>query len=331
MVKASSENIELYCVRAEFGTFTKYFIDGNYVAIGWLPNHDLSAIKSRDEIYPLYKKEYPKDISNVVIGQQVGQIARFLLEMKAGDYVITPAQDTEFIYYGIMEENAYHYATLGDGCPYRHRKKVRWHKEPIQRSQFSVPFQNTIRSSLTVFYISHKKNFFTTIGQPGLIADRDKGHEFDYYTSILNRVLELDDQEFEILITHVLNALGFEGSEHKGKVGDGGVDVTGELNVANMAKIKLFIQAKRYKLGSRINANVVKALRANIPAGGQGAFITTADYQKAAQEIAVEPGFPRIGLVNGEQLVDILAEHWHNLPSEFREKLGLKIGLVPDL
>ncbi|MBK8850493.1 MAG: hypothetical protein IPN73_10085 [Saprospiraceae bacterium] len=160
MAKASSENIELYCVRAEFGTFTKYFIDGNYVAIGWLPNHDLSAIKSRDEIYPLYKKEYPKDISNVVIGQQVGQIARFLLEMKAGDYVITPAQDTEFIYYGIMEENAYHYATLGDGCPYRHRKKVRWHKEPIQRSQFSVPFQNTIRSSLTVFYISHKKNFF---------------------------------------------------------------------------------------------------------------------------------------------------------------------------
>jgi len=97
-----------------------------------------------------------------------------------------------------------------------------------------------------------------------------------------------------------------------------------------MAKIKLFVQAKRYKLGSRISPNIVKALRANIPAGGQGAFITTADFQKQAKEIAVEQGFPRIGLINGEQLVDILAEHWNDKPLEFMDKLGLKIGLVPN-
>lgn len=330
MEKTNTENIELYCVRAEFGTYTKQFIDGGYVAIGWLPNNDLSAIASRDELYTLYKKEYPEDTSNVVIGQQVGQIARFLLEIKPGDYVITPAQNTEFIYYGIVEENPYYFSDGADGCPYRHRKKVKWHKEPIQRSQFSVPFQNTIRSSLTVFCISHKKNFFTTIGKPELVPESEKKVEFDYYTSVLNKILELDEKEFEILITHILNALGFEGSEHKGKVGDGGVDATGELNVANMAKIKLFVQAKRYKLGSKINANVVKALRANIPAGGQGAFITSADYQEAAKKIAVEQGFPRIGLINGEQLVDILAEHWNDIPVEFRDKLGLKIGLVPN-
>ncbi|WP_298940187.1 restriction endonuclease [uncultured Dysgonomonas sp.] len=325
-----TENIGLYCVRAEFGTYTKQFLEGNYVAIGWLPQNNLSAITSRDELYPLYRTEYPKDISNVVIGQQVGQIARFLLEIKTGDYVITPAQNTEFIYYGIVQENAYFFADSSDGCPYLHRKRVKWFKEPIQRSQFSVPFQNTIRSSLTVFYISHKNNFFTTIGKPEIVSEREKKIEFDYYTSILNRVLELDDQEFEILITHILTALSFEGSEHKGRVGDGGVDATGELNVANMAKIKLFVQAKRYKLGSRINANVVKALRANIPAGGQGAFITTADFQKQAKEIAVEQGFPRIGLINGEQLVDILAEHWSDIPVEFKDKLNLKIGLVPN-
>lgn len=330
MAKLNSEDIELYCVRAEFGTYTQHFIKGNYVAIGWLPKNDLSGISSRDDLYPLYIKEYPKDTSKVVIGQQVGQIARFLLEMKEGDYVLTPAQDTDFIYYGIVQKDAYYFFNGKDGCPYFHRKKVKWNTDPIQRSQFSVPFQNTIRSSLTVFYISHKKNFFTTIGKPELVPEGDKRLEFDYYISILNKILELDDQEFEILITHVLNALGFEGSEHKGRVGDGGVDATGELNVSNMAKIKLFVQAKRYKLGAKINSNVVKALRANIPAGGQGAFITTADYQKAAKDIAVEQGFPRIGLINGEQLVDILAEHWNDIPIEFREKLNLKIGLIPN-
>jgi len=320
--------MEVYCVRAEFGTYTQMFLDGDYAAIGWMENINLSEIKTRDELYPLYKEAHPADTSNVVIGQQVGQIARFLLDIQPGDYVIVPASNNELIYYGIVEEKLYYYDTDSDGCPFPHRKRIKWHKDPIQRSQFSVPFQNTIRSSLTVFKINHKKNFFNTIGRPDLIPASEKKDDFDYYKSILNRVLELDDQEFEILITHTLTALGFEGSEHKGKVGDGGVDATGELNVANMAKIKLFVQAKRYKLGANINANVVKALRANIPSGGQGAFITTADYQKKAKAIAVETGFPRIGLINGEQLVDLLAEHWNDIPIEFREKLDLKVGLV---
>jgi hypothetical protein len=52
-------------------------------------------------------------------------------------------------------------------------------------------------------------------------------------------------------------------------------------------------------------------------------------FQIKAKEVALEPGFPRIGLINGEQLVDILAEHWNDIPEEFREKLGLQVGLVP--
>lgn len=325
-----NQNKKLFCVRAEFGTFTQAFLDGSYVAIGWLPHNDLTEVTSREGLYPLYKKEYPKDTSNVVIGQQVGQISRFLHEIQSGDYVITPAQNTEFIYYGVIENSGYYFESKKDSCPYVHRKRVKWNKTPIQRSQFSVPFQNTIRSSLTVFNISHIKNFFTVIGRPEYVPVKEKNIEIDYYQSILERILELDDKEFEILITYILTALGFEGSEHTGKVGDGGVDATGELDVANLAKIKLFVQAKRYKLGSRINSNTVKALRANIPAGGQGAFITTADYQKKAKEIAVEQGFPRIGLINGNQLVDILAEYWNDIPPEFREKLNLKVGLVPN-
>lgn len=90
----------------------------------------------------------------------------------------------------------------------------------------------------------------------------------------------------------------------------------------------VFVQAKRYKLGSKVNANTVKQLRQAIPFGGQGAFITTADFQRAAADVALEPGFPRIGLIHGRQLVDLLIEHWGDIPSEFRERLGLKPGLV---
>jgi len=33
-------------------------------------------------------------------------------------------------------------------------------------------------------------------------------------------------------------------------------------------------------------------------------------------------------LINGRQLVDLLIEHWSDIPPEFRERLGLKPGLV---
>jgi len=145
---------------------------------------------------------------------------------------------------------------------------------------------------------------------------------------VLEQVLQLDDKEFEILISHLLTALGFEGSEVTGKSGDGGVDAVGELNVFNLAKVKVFVQAKRYKLGTKISVKTVRQLRQAIPRDSQGAFITTADFQKKAGEVALESGFPRIGLINGRQLVDLLVEHWDEIPQEFRERLGLRHGLV---
>jgi predicted Mrr-cat superfamily restriction endonuclease len=318
----------VWCVRAEFGTYTQHFVKGGYVAIGWMPDIDLGGVTLRDELYPLYKATYPQDTSNIVIGQQVGQIARFLLEMKAGDHVITPAADTEWLHYGILAADpSYFYATDDDGCPYRHRRHVAWAKDCLRRGDLSVPFQNTIRSSLTVFGVSHRDEFFEVIGRKDLTSKRPTS-KYDPYKAVLEQVLQLDDKEFEILVAHLLTALGFEGSEVTGKTGDGGVDATGELNVANLAKVKIFVQAKRYQLGAKIRAYTVKKLRQAVPFGGQGAFITTADFQKAAYDVALEPGFPRIGLVNGRQLVDLLVEHWEDIPQEFRDRLGLRPGLV---
>lgn len=293
-----------------------------------MPNTNLSTIRSRDELYPIYRSEHPDDTSNIVIGQQVGQIARFLLEIKAGDHVITPAADTELLHYGrIAPDPSYMYFKGDDGCHYRHRRRTEWAHHTLKRSGLSVPFQNTIRSSLTVFAISQRDEFLVAVGSKE-VPNEPKPAAYDPYRAVLEQVLELDDKEFEILVGHLLTALGFEGSEVTGKTGDGGVDATGELNIANLAKVKVFVQAKRYRLGSKVSANVVKQLRASIPSNGQGAFITTADFQAAAADVALQQGFPRIGLVNGRQLVDLLVAHWGDIPSEFQERLGLKPGLV---
>lgn len=318
-----------WCVRANYGTHTQAFRAQGCVAIGWMPDTDLSAVESRAALTPLYRAAYPKDTSPVVVGQQVGQIARFLLEMKAGDLVITPDANTELLWHGVIAPDpSYRYAPGDTALPFAHRRLVQWSLLPIQRGGLSVPLQNTMRSSLTVFGITPADEILRVCGLGANLPSTPPA-AFHPYRAVLDHVLQLDDKEFEILVGHLLTALGFEGSEVTGKSGDGGVDATGELNVANMVKVKLFVQAKRYALGTRITAKVVKDLRSNIPAGGQGAFITTADFQAKAHEVALEPGFPRIGLINGNQLVDLLIEHWSAIPPEFQQRLGLKAGLVP--
>ena len=319
----------VWVVRAEFGKHTNNFLDGEYVAIGWIPNKDLGAVKDIYELHDLYREAHPDDTSKYVIGTQVGQIRRFLLEMALGDYVITPAADTEWIHYGQIqdEDSSYYYSSDDDGCPFRHRRHVNWAEKALSRSEFSVPFQHTVRSSLTVFEVSHQEEFLTKIGRSDLVPIQESVG-YDSYSVVLDQILELNSKEFEILVEHLLTALGFEGTEVTGKSGDGGVDVIGNLNASNIANVKLFVQAKRHKPGSRVRATDVLKLRQAIPFGGQGAFITTADYQSGAVDVALETGFPRIGLINGKQLVDLLVEHWNDIPEEFRDRLNLKPGLV---
>lgn len=318
----------LWCVRADSGLYAEHFVRGGYAGIGWTEiAQDLGGIRQREEIYSLVRAVYPDVDSPIVIGNWVGQLARFLLEIQAGDYIITPAADSEWLRYGkVAPDPSYFFTTTEDGCRYRHRRKVDWAKDRLRRGDLSVPFQNTIRSLLSVFSISHRDEFLAAIGK--VEVPTEPKVRYDPYRVVLEQVLQLDDREFEILVGHLLTALGFEGSEVIGRTGDGGVDAIGELSVSGLAKVKVYVQAKRYNLGSKVNANTVKQLRQAIPFGGQGAFITTADYRSAATEVALEPGFPRIGLVNGRQLVDLLIEHWDDIPPEFRDLLGLKPGLV---
>ncbi len=147
-----------------------------------------------------------------------------------------------------------------------------------------------------MFAISQRDEFLGAIGEAAP-PHTPAAAPYDPYRVVLEQLLELDAKEFEILVGHLLTALGFEGSEVTGKSGDRRAWTRpANLNVANLSKVKVFVQAKRYGLGSKVNASTVKQLRQAIPFGGQGAFITTADYQGACvRRRSSRRAFSRIG------------------------------------
>ena len=316
---------KVWVVRSDFGKYTDPFLKGGYVAAGWIPGHDLTGFDSKEAIVHLYKQTHTEEKPRRA-GANAGQIATFALDIKSGDYIITPRSSTEWLDYGrVQEESLYYCPDTNDGCPFPHRWKVEWVEAPLRRWDLSIPFQNTLKAQKTVFRVSHAEEFLVRIG----VAEPSLPPQIDSYKLIRDRILELDASEFEDLAKALLEALGFEETAVTKPSEDHGVDVIGELNIANLAKVKLFVQAKRYKSG-KVKEKAVKDLRKVIPMGEQGAVITTSDFDSKARDAASEAGFPPIGLINGRQLVDLLVQHWDAEPlAEFHEQLGLKPGLVP--
>jgi restriction system protein len=49
----------VWCVRAEYGTYTNHFVKGGYVGIGYGLTSSLEKVTTREELTALYKAHIP--------------------------------------------------------------------------------------------------------------------------------------------------------------------------------------------------------------------------------------------------------------------------------
>ena len=315
----------VWVIRAEGGQWTQHFVAGGYVGGGWLNQRDLSNVKDRGTLDSLYQQVEPNRSASSR-GSYAGQASIFLLDMKPGDYVITPDSDSRWLYYGELEDKPYYHAPNdSDGCWFAHRRKVTWNAEPLDRSNLLVRFRSTMQlTAKTAFRLYHENELFMRIGRHDLADLESAVQETDSNTAILNKILnDFDAYEFQDLVADLMVAMGLNIRKVSPPGPDGGVDVQGSLEVATIAKIAVVVQVKRYELGKKVTATAVKQLRQSIPFGGQGAFVTTSDFHRKAYDIAQEEGFPYIGLTNGQQLVGLLEQYKESLSDWLTEKLSL--------
>jgi len=330
----------LYCIRAQGGEFTEAFVHGGYAAIGF-DSPDITPYIEAQDIEVLrrdYASAHP-DYSSRVVAYCIWQLWRFATELKTGDIILTPERDTEKIRVGVVVGDYYYEHKEDPTCSMPHRRPIKWEEQVLFRSTLSVPMQNTLRSPSTLYTVLEEVDasaLFETLHDPEKattllrVEKKSPVRTSDMlYDAVLDRILELDPEEFEILVTELLSSLGFE-AQHVGRVGDSGIDAVGTLDVYGMARVELKVQCKRYNRDSRISAKPVRDFRGAVPENSQACFITTARYAKGAWEEATRPGFKRIGLINGRQLVEILTEKYHDLPTELRERLNLRLALFPE-
>ena len=115
----------LWMVRAgEYGEREDLAITKNIVIIGWEDLSDLSNIHTREELVELYAKTYP-DSKKMTAANQVGQLWRFIHEMKIDDLVALPLKKQSAIIIGKIKSN-YEYKKIDDN--FTHTRQVTWIK-----------------------------------------------------------------------------------------------------------------------------------------------------------------------------------------------------------
>ena len=125
---------------------------------------------------------------------------------------------------------------------------------------------------------------------------------------MLTMLKEMDPGAFEVVIQRLLERLGYEDVDVRGKTGDGGVDVYAVLRLHGMTAVPTIVQAKRWTSGN-VSGKVVRELRGALHVDEHGVVITTANFTADATAEASAQGKAPIGIVDGPTLVQLLIEN----------------------
>ena len=141
----------------------------------------------------------------------------------------------------------------------------------------------------------------------GDLAYQIEQHNDEVRKKLYARLRSMSPADFEALIGQLLVALGFEDVERTPYSGDDGIDVRSTLVVGDVIRTRMAVQVKRWK--KNVQSQVVQQVRGSLGTHEQGLIITTSDFSKGAREEAARPDAVPVGLMNGQQLVALLAEN----------------------
>ena len=121
-------------------------------------------------------------------------------------------------------------------------------------------------------------------------------------------LMNMDPYAFERLTQRLLREIGFTDVEVTKRSGYGGIDGYGKLKINGIIGFNIAFQCKRYQ--GTVGAPEIRDFRGSLTRNiEKGLFVTTGTFSSAAKEEAANIGKQQIDLIDGEALLDMLAEY----------------------
>lgn len=316
------------------GQADELFLGRHCIALGWEELGDLSKLgDDRSGFKSLVAKTYP-DVKEGAIPNWAGQLYRFVHEMKKGDIVVYPSKVDRMMHIGEVEGD-YRYAPSGSK-EYPHARKVKWSKS-FPRTTFSQGALYETGSALTLFQIkNYADEFITALGGQAamppestdltipIIADEIRQNTRDFILKQLAK--ELKGHPFADFVGHLLATMGYR-CRISQEGPDGGIDIVAHQDELGFQPPIIKVQVKSTE-GS-IGDPIVSALYGKVGTNEFGLLVTLGVFTPQAKTFAKSK--TNLRLIDGEELVDLILEHYEGFDSKYKGLLPLTRVYIPEI
>jgi restriction system protein len=310
------------------------FLQHRCVALGWKEIGDLSTLApDREAFKAAIVKAYPNKKAGA-IPNNAGQLFRFVHEMQDGDIVVYPSKRDRAVHIGQVQ-GPYRYEPKPEGG-YPHWRPVKWLKT-VPRSRFTQGALYEIGSALSFFLVKNYADEFRaavegSAQQPVLVTQDEsvaavaEDIEETARDFVIKRLAQdLKGHPFADFAAHLLKAMGYR-TRVSPEGPDGGVDIIAHQDELGFVPPIIKVQVKSTE-GS-IGDPVVSALYGKVGTGEYGLLITLGSFTAQAKNFARAKS--NLRLIDGEELVQLIFQHYEQFDSLYKGLLPLRRVYVPE-
>lgn len=319
------------------------FLDQGFVGFGYGARElgGIPPVIAKDAMSAAFKAANPQWAAGKINGV-VGQLFRFLSEIKEGDAVVSGDPSTRTYYVGLVAGPP----RYDEGQPYPFRRSVKW-KQRVARDVLSVSALNTLGAIQSLFRLSaevakelgeHAHPIEEEIKSAGpkpsksgpgaptdvvpeeLLAAPEKAKAF--IEDMINR---LDWDELQLLVAGVLRAMGYK-TRVSAPGPDRGVDIFASPDGLGLQEPRIFVEVKHRE--ASMGAPDLRAFLGGRKTGDRCLYVSTGGFKKDARYEADRSTIP-ITLVALPELRDLLLEHYDELDEETRALVPLRRVYLP--
>lgn len=310
------------------------FLKQGCIALGWSRMGDLSKLAANREAFKQRYLEVRPDAKQGGIATIAGMPYRFVHEMQVDDLVAYPSKVDKHIHLGRIV-GGYQYEP-GSDVGYPHRRKVKWLKS-VPRLSFTQGALYEIGSALSLFQIKNYADEFRAVlegkqapaAEPGedatvsVVAEDIEENTRDFVLKQLGQTLK--GLPLESFIVHLLQCMGYHARLTRRN--EPSVDVIAHKDHLGLEPPIIKVQVK--SSADTASDKDVSALYGKLSASEYGLFVTLGSFSPAARSF--EQSKANLRLIDGDELVQLIFDHYEQFDSRHKGLLPLRRVYVPQV
>ncbi len=301
----------------------------NQLALGWADVGDLTTVANdREAIKAKLKSASPNEKPGA-IPVIAGELFRFASEMAIGDIALFRTVDG-LVHLG--EVTGPYVYDAGFDPEHPNRRAVKWIKSTPTTSM-SLGALHELGSALAFFQVKNYADEWTQILVGAALPPVDDSDEVVAFVSeaseqttrdfVIKRLAsQLKGHPFAHFIANLLQTMGYR-TKISPEGPDGGIDIVAHRGELGFEPPIIRVQVKSTE-GS-IGGPTVAELLGNLSLGEYGLIVTLGYFTPQAKSKIK----PNIRLIGGEELVDLILEHYEDLDARYKAIIPLKRIYVP--